>query len=365
MSPRLLIRIAVGALILVFVTLPGQPIDVQLAGGRDDSARVAGAAAAAKPSRSARPSRSPQPTRSPKPGRTVTPSPTPSSTPTPTPTPSPTAAPTLSATPAPPTPGPTAAPTPVPGGTYVLVGAGDIASCSNDGDEATAELLDTISGTVFTAGDNVYSDGTQSEFADCYDPSWGRHRTRTLPAPGNHDYHTSGAAGYFGYFGANAGPSGLGYYAYDLGAWRVYSLNSEVISAGQVDWLRADIAANPRSCIAAYWHHPRYSSGQHGNDPDVQPFWDALVGAGAELVINGHDHDYERFAPIDGIREVVVGTGGAGLRGFGAPQPGSEVRNFDTNGVLQLSLSPTGYVGQFVPAGGGSFSDSFSGSCSS
>ena len=151
------------------------------------------------------------------------------------------------------------------GGDPVFVGAGDIANCGHSNDEATAKLLDSIPGTVFTTGDNVYPDGTAAQFADCYAPTWGRHKDRTRPAPGNHDYHTAGAAGYFNYFGAAAGDPGKGYYSYNLGAWHIISLNSEVTSSAQEQWLRADLAANNSRCTLAYWHHPRFSSGQHGN----------------------------------------------------------------------------------------------------
>ena len=208
----------------------------------------------------------------------------------------------------------------------VLVGAGDIASCGSSGDEATAALLAGIDGTVFTLGDNVYDSGTAAEFATCYDPSWGRYRARTSPAPGNHDYVTANAAGYFGYFGAAAGDPSTGYYAYDLGGWRVVAINSNCAAVGgcqagsaQERWLRADLAAHPAACTLAYWHHPRFNSGEHGNSAEMQPIWQALYDAGAEVVLSGHDHHYERFAPQApdgssdpqrGIREFVVGTGG-------------------------------------------------------
>ena len=298
-----------------------------------------------------------------------TPTPSPTATASPMPTPAPTAPPTAGpATPAPTPPPPPPTQPPVVA-TAVLVGAGDIASCDGSGDEATAALLDSIAGTVFTAGDNVYSDGTAAEFADCFNPSWGRHKARMFPAPGNHDYHVAGAAGYYAYFGNRAGGPG-GYYAYTLGGWRVYSLNSEIVGDAQVSWLRADLAANPRACVVAYWHHPLFSSGRHGNDDAVRPFWDVLQAAGAELVINGHDHNYERFAPqtpngdasASGIREIVVGTGGAGLRPFEGTVANSEARDFSTNGVLKLTLSASGYRWDFVPAGG-SFRDSGTGSC--
>jgi hypothetical protein len=257
----------------------------------------------------------------------------------------------------------------------VLVGAGDIASCSSLGDEATAKLLDGIPGTVFTAGDNAYPNGTATEFANCYDPTWGRHKARTRPAPGNHDYYTPGASGYYNYFGAAAGDPTKGYYSYNLGAWHVVVLNSNIsMAAGspQERWLRADLAAHPAACTVAYWHHPRFSSGYHGNDSSVHPIWQALYDYGADVVLNGHDHNYERFAPQDpsgkrdtvrGIREFVVGMGGATLRAFRTIQPNSEVRNSDTRGVLKLTLHPTSYSWQFIPEAGKSFSDTGNAPC--
>ena len=259
------------------------------------------------------------------------------------------------------------------GTTVTLVGAGDIADCDA---EPTAALLDNIPGTVFTAGDNAYSDGSAANYAQCYDPSWGRHKTRTRPAPGNHDYHTSGATGYFDYFGANAGPSGLGYYSYDLGAWHIISLNSQVgidATSPQGQWLQADLSANTKRCIVAYWHYPRFSSGaSHGSDADMDAFWAPLYQAGATIVISGHDHEYERFAPqapdgtadpVRGIREFVVGTGGASLYSFATPLPNSEVRDATSHGVLKLTLSDGSYTWQFVPVAGDSFTDSGSGTC--
>ena len=251
------------------------------------------------------------------------------------------------------------------GASSILVGAGDIAECGTSDDEATAKLLDAISGTVFTLGDNVYSDGTAAEFAQCYGPTWGRHKARTKPSPGNHDYHVAGAAGYFDYFDDVAGP---GYYAYNLGAWRIYSLNSEVISNAEVNWLRNDLASNATRCVAAYWHHPRYATpdqnGSHGSNPATEPLWDALADAGAELALSGHSHHYERFTASRGITEVVVGTGGAGLSGFSNNiAAGSVARNSTTHGVLKLTLSSSGYSAQFVPIAGQAFTDRFSGSC--
>ena len=262
----------------------------------------------------------------------------------------------------------------------VFVGAGDIASCSSSGDEATAALLDAIPGTVFTLGDNAYESGTATEFANCYDPSWGRHKARTFPAPGNHDYFTLNASGYFSYFGAAAGDPTKGYYSYDLGTWRIIVINSNCavvegcyVGSPQEQWLRADLAAHPTACTLAYWHHPRFSSGStHGSSTEMQPIWQALYEAGADVVLSGHEHNYERFAPQDpngnldtvhGIREFVVGTGGASHYAFGTMLPNTEVRNSDTYGVLKLTLHPGSYDWQFVPEAGKTFTDSGSALC--
>ena len=260
-----------------------------------------------------------------------------------------------------------------------LVGAGDIASCAYNRDEATAKLLDNIAGTVFTTGDNAYPSGTSTQYQNCYDPTWGRHKTRTRPSPGNHNYATAGAAGYYQYFGAAAGPSGKGYYSYNRGDWHIVVLNSMCENIGgcsatspQAQFLRNDLAANPRRCTLAYWHHPLFSSGQHGNNPNMRPAFQILYDNNADLVINGHDHDYERFAPqtpsgtldrSQGIREIVVGTGGAGLRPFATIRPNSQVRNANTWGVLKLTLTADNYSWQFVPVAGKTFTDSGTTSC--
>ncbi len=310
-----------------------------------------------------------------------TPSPTMAVSVTPTPAVA-TALPDPTATAAPPpsaTPVPTASSTPTPTVDPTVVGAGDISSCSSTGDSATAALLDGIPGTVFTVGDNAYEAGTATEFANCFAPTWGRHFARIRPAVGNHEYATAGAAGYFGYFGATAGQPGQGWYAYDTGSWRVYVLNSNCGQVGgcyagsaQEQWLRADLAANPRSCVLAYWHHPRFSSGEHGNHTSVQPLWQALWDANADLILGGHDHDYERFAPqnpagvtdaLRGIREFVVGTGGKSHYAFTTIRPNSEVRNGSTFGVLKLTLHAGSYDWQFVPVAGGTFSDAGRSTC--
>ena len=210
----------------------------------------------------------------------------------------------------------------------ILVGAGDIASCDDlAGAYATAKLIEKMPGTVFVAGDLAYPNGSDEDFAKCYQPTWGRFKDRTRPAPGNHEYHSDGASGYNRYFGAAAGDPTKGYYSYDLGAWHILALNSECDQVGGCDaaspqgkWLAQDLAQHPAGCTLAYFHKPLFSSGgSHGNDPLMKPLWDALYHAGADVVINGHDHNYERFAPQDpdgkldtvhGIREFVVGSGG-------------------------------------------------------
>ena len=260
--------------------------------------------------------------------------------------------------------------TPAAATSAVLVGAGDIASCSNSNDEATAKLLDNISGTVFTTGDNAYTNGTYTQFTNCYHPTWGRHKNRTKPVPGNHEYNTSGAAGYFRYFSNT--PS---YYAYNLGGWRIYALNSQIdvsATSAQVRWLKNDLAANPKLCVLAYWHHPRWSSGSHyGNNSKYQTLWKTLYDAKAELVLNGHEHNYERFKEMNasgsaaspGLREIVVGTGGINHYGFGSIRSTSQVRNSSTYGVLKLTLNSTSYSWKFVPVAGKTFRDTGSTSC--
>lgn len=264
----------------------------------------------------------------------------------------------------------------------VLVGAGDIASCDDlRGAEATAKLIEKIPGTVFAVGDLAYPDGSDTQFAKCYGPTWGRFKDRTRPAPGNHEYHNSGASAYARYFGRAAGDPREGYYSYDLGTWHIIVLNSECSEVGgcgpsspQGQWLREDLAKHSVTCTLAYFHKPLFSSGaKHGNDPDMKPLWDLLYHGGTDVVINGHDHDYERFAPQDpdgradpehGIREFVVGSGGKNShRILGIPKPNSEARNADTFGVLQLTLHPTSYEWKFVPEEGKTFTDLGSGKC--
>lgn len=261
----------------------------------------------------------------------------------------------------------------------VLVGAGDISSCANDDDEATAKLLDDIPGTVYALGDIVYNEGSAAQFSSCYNPTWGRHKARTKPSVGNHEYLTPNASGYFGYFGAAAGDPKKGYYSYNLGAWHVVVLNSECYKVGgcgpnspQIQWLKSDLATNPAACTLAYWHRPVFSSSTYGYDGSMRPTWDVLYANKADVVLNAHTHFYERLRPMNasgarddalGIRQFIVGTGGASHHGFGASHPSSVVRNADTYGVLKLTLHPNSYDWQFVPTVGRTFTDSGSSGC--
>jgi acid phosphatase type 7 len=269
--------------------------------------------------------------------------------------------------------------------TFILVGAGDIASClSPAGAVATAELIDQIPGTVFAAGDLAYERGTYEQFQTCYQLTWGRFKQRTRPAPGNHEYNGSDASGYFRYWGKQAGDPEKGYYSYDLGAWHIVVLNTncsvkELGGCGKGSpeerWLRQDLAAHPGACILAYGHHALFSSGifpRHARHPELRAFWEDLYAAHADLVLAGHEHSYERFAPQDpeghvnpqhGIREIVVGTGGRSHTFLGPPQENSEVRNDSTYGVLKLTLSPKEYRWEFIPEAGKTFRDSGQGSC--
>jgi hypothetical protein len=279
----------------------------------------------------------------------------------------------------------------------VFVGAGDIARCDRTHDEATAKLLRNIvdaapsTTTVFTTGDNAYESGTLSEYQNCYgpqpatDPNWGDFKAMTKPSPGNHEYYKSaGASGYFQYFDAAAGDPGKGYYSYDVGSWHMISLNSNcsfVAGGGcdrgstQVEWLKKDLADHSNTCTLAYWHHPLFSSGStSGGNSKMKPFWEALYSAEADVVLNGHVHNYERFDPqrpdgtLDtnrGIREFVVGTGGYSLNSFKTIVANSvkDSRNASAFGVLKLTLHPDSYDWEFVPVAGQTFTDSGSDSC--
>jgi calcineurin-like phosphoesterase family protein len=243
---------------------------------------------------------------------------------------------------------------------------------------ATSDLLVTGYIRVLALGDLQYEDGSYGGFVDSYDPTWGRVKPITAPVPGNHEYRTVGAGGYYRYFGAAAGDPANGYYSFDLAGWHLVALNSNCARVGgcgegsaQEEWLRADLAQSSATCTLAYWHHPRFSSGYHGSNSRYTSFWQALYEADADVVLVGHDHDYERFAPqtalgaLDrsrGIRQFVVGTGGKGLRPFSSVRSNSEVRDASSLGVLELTLGEGAYAWRFRPAVG-SFSDSGSANC--
>lgn len=268
---------------------------------------------------------------------------------------------------------------------FILVGAGDIAGCAElAGAAATAKLIEQIPGAVFAAGDLVYERGTAEEFKKCYDPTWGKFKDRTRPALGNHEYGTAGAAPYFAYWGDKAGPVGKGYYSYDLGAWHIIVLNTNCAAGGlggcaagspEEHWLKQDLAQHTNACILAYGHHALFSSGvfrSHAVHPELKALWQDLYAAHADLVLAGHEHSYERFAPQDpdgkldpekGIREIVVGTGGRSHDLLGFANPNSEVRDWETYGVLKLALSPASYSWEFIPEAGKTFRDSGSGVC--
>ncbi|HKW56345.1 MAG TPA: metallophosphoesterase [Candidatus Acidoferrum sp.] len=269
--------------------------------------------------------------------------------------------------------------------TAVLVGAGDIAGCAElAGAQATARLLEKQPGTIFAAGDLAYEKGSAAEFKNCYGTTWGEFKARTRPTPGNHEYADPKATGYFQYWGAQAGPAGKGYYSYELGSWHIVALNTNCFAktlggckegSPEEAWLKQDLAAHANACILAYGHHALFSSGlfkSHAIHPELKPFWEDLYSAHASLVLAGHEHSYERFAPQNpdgqadpehGIREIVVGTGGSSHDPLGFAIPNSEVRNTDTYGVLKLTLSPGHYTWQFIPEEGKTFTDSGSGEC--
>lgn len=283
------------------------------------------------------------------------------------------------------------------GGHPILVGAGDIAKCGPrlQNAEKTATLIDQVVAeasrgdppsrvVVFTLGDTVYPHGKPREYAQCYDVTWGRHKERTRPAIGNHEYETDGGRPFFEYFGPRAGPPGEGYYSYDVGAWHVVALNSVCRSVGgcgpgspQYEWLKRDLQDNAKRCTLAYLHHPLWSSGGHGRHEKVRPMYELLYQFGAELALSGHDHHYQRFAPQNpagelepqrGIRQFVVGTGGRGGRWYvrdkPRPTPNAEAATGAVIGVLKLVLKPDSYQWEFLSADG-SFEDAGEASCHS
>lgn len=266
-------------------------------------------------------------------------------------------------------------------GPRTIVAAGDIADCDTDGDAATAKLVGRTDGTVLALGDNAYYKGSEYSYKQCYRPTWGRFLDRTRPVPGNHEYYTEDAEGYFDYFGEAAGDPEEGYYSYDLGAWHLVALNSNCEEVGgcdegspQLEWLERDLAQSGKGCTLAYFHHPLFTSGKHRPGvPEVRPLWEALYGAGADVVLSAHDHNYQRFAPQDpwgradtkgGLRQFVVGTGG-GEENYPIVDPvaNTEAHDDDADGILELVLRPEGYDWRFVPVGGETSADSGSARC--
>ncbi len=247
--------------------------------------------------------------------------------------------------------------------TVTVLAAGDLGDCGRSTDNATANLLDgTPHAAVLTLGDNAYPSGTLAQYRDCYGPTWGRHLSDTRPAPGNHDYAASStAAGYFGYFGTRAG---VGYYSFNVGGWHVVSLNSERVTAAQVAWLKADLAASTVACTLAYWHTPRYDATGKGDDASVEPFWSALVADRAEVVLSSHAHNYQRFRPIRGIVQYVAGTGGGGSP-LDPMRPDSRraAGQGHTYGVLRLDLAAGSWSSRFLPVAGKTYADTGSGTC--
>jgi hypothetical protein len=267
----------------------------------------------------------------------------------------------------------------------VVCGTGTSAAYPCQHAEVSAVVTSIAPSAVLLLGDIQYEKATLSDFNTFFDPTWGVHKSITYPVAGNHEYDTPGAAGYFDYFngiGAQSGPAGdrsKGYYSVNIGTWHVVTLNSNCASIGgcgagsaQEQWLRADLAANPATCTLAIWHHPRFSSGSHGDNSSMQAIWQALYDARADLVLAGHDHDYERLAPMNatggrddarGMRSFIVGTGGKEHAGFGTIRANSELRNNAAFGVLKVTLHPTSYDWQFVPIPGQTLSDVGSSNC--
>ena len=257
-----------------------------------------------------------------------------------------------------------------------LVGAGDIADCGSDGAARTAAMLDSIHGTIFIAGDVAYvTKENPHPFVTCFNPAWGRHRARIRPSVGNHEYSAEGPAAYFDYFGAQAGPRPGGYYSYDLGTWHVIALNTNIAAdagSAQQAWLRSDLDAHLGKCTVAYMHHPRFSSGSHVERDMLTPLWRTFARYGVSVVIAGHDHVYERFAPLDsngvpdsvnGVRQFVVGTGGAHRSNIVSALPGSEVHSTDTFGLIRLALLKDRYRWTFMPVKKHGFTDQGESSC--
>lgn len=261
------------------------------------------------------------------------------------------------------------------GGAAVLIAAaGDIALDGEPSDaniQTAGLIVRNAPDAVLDLGDNQYEDGTLAEYRASYDLSWGEFKDKTYPVPGNHEYHTDGAQGYFDYFGDVAAPAG-GYYSFDLGKWHLVAVNSgDGVSKEQLGWIRRDLRADHHLCELAYWHHPRWSSGSvHGSDTGMAPVWNLMVRQGVDVVLNGHDHVYERFAKLDaggrpdprGAREFIAGTGGKSLYGFDEALTGSQVRIAEY-GVLTMLLRKRSYRWQFLGAADGMTLDKGSTAC--
>lgn len=239
---------------------------------------------------------------------------------------------------------------------------------------ALGTVLQDRPGLILVAGDIAYPDGKAVDFAECFDPALGAFKSRMLPVPGNHEYHVADATPYFDYFGPAAGKRGQGWYSVNFAHWHIIGLNSSLpldANSEQLAWLKKDLDSAPKGCLLAFMHHPRWSSGGHSNTLAIDPVWQLLAAAKADLVIAGHDHHYERFVPIngagqadsDGIREFVVGTGGAQIYDPPKPQPGSEVRNAKTYGLLELDLSDSAYSWRFLAVNDSDFEDRGAASC--
>jgi acid phosphatase type 7 len=264
-----------------------------------------------------------------------------------------------------------------------ILAVGDVAQCNGNPASASAAaksaaLIDQQAAgyPLLLLGDLVYNFGTPEEYRSCYEPTYGKFMSRSYPAPGNHDYGVPAGDGYYNYFGTRAGPDKRGYYSFDVGSWHIVSLNSNIeMSKGsaQETWLRADLNANRgKKCTLAYWHHPRFSSSStHGDNPISSDVWKALFEFKADVILVGHDHTYERFAPQDpdakanpaGIRQFVIGTGGAGLYAFGPPKPNSEVRGAGAFGVGKFVLDDGKYSWEFLPVPGSTFTDKGEANC--
>lgn len=256
-------------------------------------------------------------------------------------------------------------------GATLLLAVGDTGSCDGTHDEDVASLAARLPGTIALLGDVAYPDGSASDYADCFEPAWGPMLPRIRPAPGNHEYQTTDASGYFSEFGAAAGTPGEGWYSYQLGAWHVVVLNSNCEFVGgcddgspQLAWLKADLQAHPATCTLAYWHHPRFSTGRHGDDLQTEVLWSTLAAAGADLVLAGHDHGYQRIGPVDSMRSFVVGTGGRSLYEFPHPAGSqTELRANDSYGLLMLTLQEAAFEWRFVSTPDSSLVDAGSAAC--